>query len=394
MKYFYCLLLTFCFGTITAQETKETYAKNTDANDEKVIAFAKKLLASFYENDAQFFVDNFDIDSFASKVISEVNEENSSKSIRNFNKGFIKGFKNKFSQFPQKIITDIGKGSSYDIVNFYYHLDEQKYHVLFRLYNDEEGLNYHDYQLQYFDGDFKLQDMYVYTTGEYFSDTLRNLYELSVPTESTDTEYNRERLKTMLFMTRFQTLIGNEKYKQAFNLINNIEGEFKEKKIYYIMKIQIASAINEVYHMEAIDELLKKFPDDPSTKLMAVDYFIMLKDYNSTMKIIDDLGEATEDDFVEYIRGNAAWEFEDYETAEKSYAYIIKEYPDFENAKLSLLYMYDFLNKHEDSIVLLNSMIDSEVYTKKDLIEFIDDEESEFKNLPTATIYKRWKEKK
>ncbi|WP_420573955.1 tetratricopeptide repeat protein [Kordia sp.] len=395
MKYIFSLLLSFCFCFTFAQETSEVYAKNNDENDQKVIEFGTALMNSFYDNDSTFFLDNFHTESFVAKVMQKDDETMKEDTLSAFDKSFMKGFLSKFKIFPENINKSIQNGTMYNIVNYYYHLDEKKYHLLFRMYSDEEGLNYHDYQLNYIDGDFKLQDMYVYTTGEYFSDTLGNIYRLSIPPEdSTDTEANRAQLKSLFFMTRYQSLINNEQFEKAFKLINNLEGSFREKKIYYIMKIQVASQINEVYHMEAIDELLKKFPDDPTTKLMGIDYFVMLKDYNATMQILDDLRAATEDDFVEYIRGNTAWEFKDYEGAEKAYSYIAKEYPEFEGAKLNLLYLYDTLERHEDNIVLLNMMIDSEMYAKKDLIDFIDNKENEFIHLPNAEIYNRWKEKK
>jgi predicted Zn-dependent protease len=282
-------------------------------------------------------------------------------------------------------------------VNYYYHLDERKYHLLFRLFSENGGLNYHDYQLSFDEKDesFQLADVFVYTVGEYLSETYQDLYLLNVPSKDpSDIATNKERFKSAIFFTRYNSLINNEKYEQAFNLINKLTGEFTKKKIYFITKINIAAGMNKVFEMEALDELLKNFPNDPTTKLMALDYYVMLKDYNAVMKILDDIQATTEDTFIEFMRGNAAWKFEDYELAEKAYANTVREYPNFENAKLNLMYLYDELEKHEDNIVLLNSMIESNDYDKKDLIEFIDDKSNKFKNLPNAGIYNRWKRKK
>ncbi|PTX62905.1 hypothetical protein C8N46_102306 [Kordia periserrulae] len=388
-----CLLFLYSF-LLFSQETNESYIKNTDENDKKVIALGEALSASFYEEElSSFFIDNFDIESFAKKALSINEKVNESNALDEFNNTFGKDyFLERFEQFPETIRADIENGASYSIVNFYYHLDEKKYHLLFRLFTEGEGINYHDYQLGYKDDKFVLQDVFVYFTGQYFSETYKDLYSLTIPSD--DVEANKNRLKSLLFFRLYRNLIAKKKYKEIFALLNTLEGEFTTKKIYYITKIKIATQINEVFQLEAIDELLKAFPNDIASRLMAVDYYIMLKDYNTTMLLLDDLQATTEDLFIEYIRANVAWEFEDYELAEKAYATTIKEYPDFENAKLNLLYLYDFLEKHEDNIVLLNSMIESEEYLKKDLIDFIDDSENEFINLPKARIYNKWKKQK
>jgi hypothetical protein len=391
MKYIFTLLLCYSSTIIFAQN----FAVNDSINDDAVIAFGEQLQDSFYEKQTTFFIDNFDKDGFTKKIVLSQEDTNKSQKIKKFNTSFKAGFFKGFDAFPLKIIESMEKDNSYDIVNYYYSDSEQKYHLLFRMFSDEEGLNYHDYQLNYVNEKFLIEDLYIYSTGEYLSETLRQLYLMAIPKEYIDDiDMNKNRIVNIFFILQYKQLLEKKEYKKAFDLLNNLEGDIKNQKIYYTLKIQVASEINDVYYMEAIDELLKKFPDDPSTQLMAVDYHVMLKDYNATMSALNALQEATEDDFIEYVKGNMAWEFEDYEGAEKAYTYIMNEYPNYEMAKMSLLYLYDFLEKHEDNILLLNRMIDSEEYTKQDLIDFIDDKTNEFEHLPNAPIYKKWKEKK
>lgn len=391
MKYIFTLLLSCCFSILFAQD----FAINDTINDATVIKFGEQLQDSFYAKEVSFFVDNFDKDRFTEKIILSSKETNDNKKIKQFNTSFKTGFFKGFNSFPLKIMESMDNDNSYDIVNYYYSDVEKRYHLLFRMFSNEEGLNYHDYQLNYVNEKFLIEDLYIYSTGEYLSDTLRQLYLMSIPEKyMEEIDISKEKAGSIFFIVEYKQLVDKEEYKKALDLLNNLEGEIKNQKIFYTLKIQVASEINEVYYMEAIDELLKKFPNDPSTQLMAVDYYVMLKDYNATMSALDTLQEVTEDDFVEYVKGNMAWEFEDYEGAEKAYTYIMNEYPNYLMAKLNLLYMYDLLEKHEDNISLLNKIIDSEEFTKQELIDFIDDKTNEFDHLPNAAIYKKWKEKK
>lgn len=373
----------------------QNFAANDSINDAAVVKFGEQLEDSFYKKSSDFFSDHFDRDGFITKIVLSEEDTNGNKEMKKFNASFKVGFFSKFDAFPLKIIESIEKETSYDIVNYYYSDGEQKYHLLFRMFSEDEGLNYHDYQLNYTNGKFLIEDLYIYTTGEYLSETLRQLYLISIPQKyMDDMDMSKESISTIFFILSYKKLIEKQEYKKAFDLLNDLKGDIRNQKIYYTLKIQVASEVNDVYYMEAIDELLKKFPEDPSTQLMAVDYYVMLKDYNATMSALNALQAATGDDFVEYVKGNIAWEFEDYEGAEKAYGYIMNEYPSYEMAKMSLLYLYDFLEKHEDNILLLNKMMASEAYTKQDLIDFIDDKTNELEHLPKAAIYKKWKEKK
>ncbi|WP_046758769.1 tetratricopeptide repeat protein [Kordia jejudonensis] len=398
MKHIALLFLILCMSTSFSQNSHEpssNFAVNDTINDSKVIAFADLLQTSLYELDTTFFMENFDGDAFANKVILNDEESLKKEEVQVFNEAFKVGFLGKFDIFPLNIVKSIKNDASYDVVNYYYDELQRKYHLLFRAYSDEDGLNYHDYQLNYTNEVFKIEDIYIYTTGEYLSDTVKQLYMINLPrTYVDDINLEENRSNSILFFHDYQKLIAQEKYKEAYALLSNLEGDIKDQKVIYIMKIQVASAINEIYYMEAIDELLKKFPEDPSTQLMAVDYYVMLKDYNTTMASLDALKMATSDTFVEYIRGNLAWEFNDYEAAEKAYKAIMIEYPEFEAARMNLLYMYDEAQMMEACIDMLNDFITKEYYTKQDLITFIDDTANELKYIPTSEIYTTWKEKK
>lgn len=399
------IILTFLFSILFSiasfaqnekADTTVNYAVNDTINDAKVIQFGKALEAALYDGDHAYFMKHFDVDEFSKKVMLSEEETSDNKKLKKFNETFGKGFFSKFDMLPKKIIDDIkNNGSSCDIVNYYYSEYENKYHLLFRVFSEGSGINYHDYQLSYKNNEFLIEDLYIYTTGEYFSETLKQLYLSSIPQSFfSDSEKNKSTVANLLVILRYKRLIKDREFKKAYKLLSDIKSDLKDQKLIYILKIQTASNINDIYYMEAIDELLKKFPDDPSTKLMAIDYYIMLKDYNGVMTSLKALRDATEDDFLEYLKGTTAWEFQDFETAEASYKYVVKEYPNFITAKINFLYLLDELKKYEDCISLLDSLITDEYYTKEDLVSYIDDDENEFINLPKADVYIQWKKEK
>lgn len=397
MNYTASLFLILCMISFAqnSHEYPSGFAVNDTINDAKVIDFANKLQNTLYKLDPSFFLDNFNSVLFTSKVIMNDSVSLKNKGIQIFNKAFENGFIKKFDAFPAKIIETIKSGASYDVVNYYYDTFEDKYHLLFRTYSENDGLNYHDYQLNYTNEKFSIEDIYIYTTGEYVSDTIKQLYMINLPkTLIENMDYTERRMNSILFFYEYKELMEQKKYKEAYNLLSNLEGNIKNQKVIYIMKIQVASAINEIYYMEAIDELLKKFPNDPSTQLMAVDYYVMLKDYNATLAALDALQTATNDSFVTFMRGNLSWEFNDYKSAEKAYKATMQEYPNFENVRLNLVYMYDEAKMFEPCMKMLDDFIAKDYYTKQDLINFIDNTTNKLQNISTAEIYLKWKNKK
>ena len=73
----------------------------------------------------------------------------------------------------EAIIKTISKKGTYQLVKQYEKNNAQ--YALFRLY-DDGSLNYHDIELTRSDGNVKIADIYIYTSGEYLSETIKGLF--------------------------------------------------------------------------------------------------------------------------------------------------------------------------------------------------------------------------
>lgn len=81
----------------------------------------------------------------------------------------------KAANMGSKIVEAISKEGSYELVRIYE--KDSKQHMIFpRLYSDG-SINYHDMELKRKKGDIKIADIFVYTSGENLSVTIKGIYD-------------------------------------------------------------------------------------------------------------------------------------------------------------------------------------------------------------------------
>src|SRR5690606_9422703 len=136
------------------------------------------IQTQIHESNPEGFLSKFDtkiiknkVRKVDSKLLKTIHDENE----------FDRGLKTGLIEFPKKIISLFEIGSFYDMVNYRYDEETQTYHMLFRLFQMDEGINYHDYKVSVVNDEFMFDDMYIYLSGEYISDTFTRIFEYTSP---------------------------------------------------------------------------------------------------------------------------------------------------------------------------------------------------------------------
>ena len=257
--------------------------------------------STVYNGDGSYLNRLFDKESFYSKIFQESDDEE----IQKFNKGFREGFDKSFN-LGEKIGTDIGDYGSYDFLRS--RMDTRGNQVLlFRLYDPDDGLNYHEYVLKNIDGEIKIVDIYIFMTGEYLSKTLSDIYNAAlVSRQARDRE---ELKKTPLYdlvkLFHIRKLIESEDYKTAISLYETFSPEGKKEKAYKLIAIEIAGNIDDKLYAKYIKEYEELFPDDASLYLVSIDGTLLEEKYDKTLEQINLLDIAVGGDpFLDYMRAN------------------------------------------------------------------------------------------
>ena len=355
--------------------------------DSIVFHMGMRLDSSFANYDSSYFISVFNVDEFTNYFyLVDTSEQELS--------GFNAGFKSALGyNLYGAIFRATRAGASYDFINYYQDYNEA-YHLLFRLYLADAGLNYHDFVL-YPDetGTLRITDVFIYATGEYMSETLYRIYYPAITRILNEDYFNKE--KKTLYDSYFK--LGQiNKYLEEGNrakarlLFRTIPKEIRQDKIFILMEIKMLEPEDEKAYAKLLEKRASLFPDDPAIYLWNVDRYIMRGEFSNALAMIDTLESMTDDDFLNFIRGNIFFQMNDYEKAEASYQYMIENYPGFEDCYHSLLEMKVLAEKFTEATQLLDLLIEKFGYIRESLIEVVD---THYEDFSKSVEYQKWRSK-
>ncbi len=232
------------------------------------------------------------------------------------------------------LVNALSKKAIYKIVKQYE--KDNIHHVIFRLY-DDGSLNYHDLELKRSGGEVKIADMFIYTTGEHFSQTLKSLYEQfsGLVEKSTGKE---DWIKAM---PKIRTLINKQEYQEAYDLFEALPAEAKKNKAFRIVYIEICSGLGNELHKKSLRDFQAAFPNEPNMQLVLIDAFFLNKEYDKALNAVNAVDKMiNKDPFLDYYRYLCYNIMENEEKANEHLMKVIKYDPDFEDAQLELIVTY------------------------------------------------------
>jgi len=377
---------------VIAQEDINDRLKDTitfnEANTEKIIEFGEYIQASIHESKPENYSEKLNTETFFDRMLSnfpEIDPEDE------YVLGFIEGLNEAINAFPAKIIYEVETGSYYDFINYRYDLESQTYYALFRLYSLESGMNYHDYRVQKKDGEFMFSDMYIYASGEYFTQTLGRILSYSLPKDdSNNANSDSDQLMKALLFNK------NGRYEEAYHTMNRIDSKLSKEKFFLVFKTLIASQLDEAKYLKSLEDLMETLPDDPTIALNKIDYYIFKEEYFEAIQVINQLQNETEDDFLNFMKGAVAFLDGNYDLAHNMFSYTIENYPDFFEGQAGYLNVIIMMEKYDEAIAYLDTLLE-EGYDRQSLATYLEEEDENGENILDAFIqseaYKTWKTK-
>jgi tetratricopeptide (TPR) repeat protein len=317
MKFFIFLFTSLLI--ISGCKTKEK-----PLTHEEVKQFAKDLEISMEKRDGSFFNEAID-----KKELIKRSGISDNKSGKGFASGMQQGM-----DLGTKLVNSFTKGATYKIVKQYE--KDNIHHVIFRLY-DDGSLNYHDLELKRTGSEVKVADMFIYTGGEKFSETIKSLYDQfsGLIDKTTGKE---DWIKSM---PKIRGLITKGEYQEAYDLFNTLPPEAKTSKPFRIIYIEICSGLGDEMHKKALDDFQAAFPNEPNMQLVLIDAYFLNKEYDKALNAVNAVDKMIDKDpFLDYYRYLCYNIMDNQEKAKEHLLKVIKYDPDFEGAQLELIATY------------------------------------------------------
>ncbi len=367
-------------------------AKESEVNDSIVMSFGQEIENLIHQKNSKAYIDNFDYRRFVQRITYV---EGGEKSLAEFKKSFYKGFKKGVHEIPDRIISEVEAGGFYDFISYTYDIQSMSYRMLFRLYSEETGLNYHDYELVNKNSQFQIVDIYIYSTGENLSESMNKIFLSSVPKSIVEKILKPKNTGDAAHFAEASKAIKQQDFENALNHLDKIKGDIKNKKIFHVIKVQAASQLADDIHLKALEAFKDQYPDDPSGNLMFVDYYVLKGDYQSAILALRKLQEATNDDFLNYLKANLFYEAGQIEKAIDNYKDVVENYPDYSTAYLNLLGLYTEKGMYAESIGLIDSMLSANFFLPNEMVDYIEATEPDGSNILEALVesieYQKWK---
>ncbi|WP_054850628.1 lipopolysaccharide assembly protein LapB [Olleya sp. ITB9] len=390
------VILLLLFKTVDAQQTFKINPNDTitynDSNSEKVVALGSAIETAVHNNQVDDFISKWYKNVFIKRII-DLNP-NSGSMTADYAKTFVSGIKKGLDKFPNEIVTEVQNGSYYDFVNYRYDQYLQTYYLLFRLYSTEGGMNYHDFRVHKKNGEMLFSDAYIYYSGENLSQTMSRLMSYVTPKDKilglVDSPKNKD-IDNLFVALKFK---NSGHYELAYKLINTIKSEVSKDKFFLIFKTLIASNVDDNKYLAALEELINTYPNDPTIVLNKIDYHIYKNEYFEAIQVINQLQEETEDDFLNYLKANVAFEDKNYDFALNNYKYTIDNYPDFFEGQAGYLSTLVMMKNYDKATKYVASLI-KDGYAKQDIINYIEENDAFGLNILQPLVesksYKNWK---
>jgi len=381
--YLFLFGILFSFG-----QKKYSKIENSKENDIKVKDLGTRLSTSYTNGNEQIFLKSISLNRFFPKVILQDLEN---KKLTKFNKKFKSEYNNKITSFPIEMINSLKKGDFYNFVSYHFDPLDKTYHIIFRYYSDKYGLDYHDYRILNNGNDLIIDDVFVYSSSQKLSETLKLFYLSEVPKNYISSITNKDEYKYILMLKNFVDAKNNTELQKAYKHISILNKALNNKDRFTAMlKLELSRSISDEAYFESMEDVLSNFTIDPSTNLSAIRYHYLNKDYEAVFKSINSIQNHTNDTFLDFEKGNLSFAAKNYESAAVFYKNMIENYPNFHLPKFSLLVIYEQEQTFKKATHLLDIILNTSGYKKTTLTKKV---KEQLPLLAKSTEFKNWTKK-
>lgn len=265
--------------------------------------------------------------------------------------------------------------------------------ALFRIIQPSGSLNYCDMCVgRSTDGELRCIDMRAFTTGQYMSETFRDDFRLFVAKHETqkctpDVEAYLNHAAELAEIAR-EGRTGDG--ATACELIAKLPSVLQDNRRVLIMKIQACMHLDDESLLSAIGEFSDRFPNDPATKLYAIQASILMNQHDTALRLLKELDESIGGDpYLDAIRADICFQQSDVETA-KSIAYgVIREEQGIDLAYSTLLRIAVEEKAFAEAVKWLDVLYGAGVRQ-----ETIEEDLYEYPELIDSPEFREWKERR
>jgi tetratricopeptide (TPR) repeat protein len=287
-------------------------------------------------------------------------------------------------------ILKASKDGSYKLLRI--HNVDGRQRALFRMLGADGEVSYHDYTLaRYPDGEVATEDIYIYLTGEPFSQTMRRLLAPMLESKGFRGR-DAEQLKNSETLKAMTQAMRAGKFEQAMAQYHTLPKKVQEEKailIYYTQAAKKRGEAGERDYLAAMELFRKLYPKDASVDFISIDYFCLKKQFDAATGAIDRLDQAIGGDpYLNLPRGTVHLEAGRFGDARAAYEKAIQLEPELTDAYWVRIGLAVKEKNHTDTLTWLKAIVEKRSVELQDLINV--PQYAEFVKSPQHTEWQKW----
>jgi len=246
------------------------------------------------------------------------------------------------TKLGSKLISQMPEGAYAKVLRT--RADGKKALALIRLDYGDAGTGYMDLHLvRGKDGAVRIVDWYDYSTGQLYTQSLRQLIGVMSPTPTImgklfDVVSNRK--ENINAVMELINLYRTQQYAQVVEQFLVLDENMRKNRMLSIVAVQAGSLSNnnELYH-KALANLERHFHADPSMAFMLIDYYYLEQQYDKAMLALDRVQKSfgVEDAAILSLKANTHLSDSQYGKAVAQARRAIAIEPEYESSYWSLL---------------------------------------------------------
>jgi tetratricopeptide (TPR) repeat protein len=275
---FFSLLFASCGASaVKAPSPESTWQKPTSEECKK---FAEAMQAAATKGDFAAYNELIDWNAILDRATSGIDGVPQSKA--GFTKGFLSSMQTS-GGIAGQIAKQCEDGGSFKMI----HLHEQdgRDRALFRLALNNGGANYHDYPIvRQADGKVRAVDIYIFTSGEMITETLRRLFISAAYEESKsilDRLSGKEDAfaKNMPLINQMTAAKNQGENESALACYKQLPAELQKEKFVLLIAMMAAQNVNDKEYEAIMSTFKAAHPSEPCLDFILIDYYILRKEY-------------------------------------------------------------------------------------------------------------------
>jgi tetratricopeptide (TPR) repeat protein len=311
-------------------------------------------------------------------------------------KSLLAGAAHAGGQFMDRLPKFVQQGGSYSVVRV--RTVEGRPRVLMRLLHTGRGVNYHEYTLvRHPDQQVVAEDVYIYLAGEPLSQTFRRRI-LGIVAERNQgavaklTGNEQVLIKHMGDIGKMATMVRNGQNKEALNIFRELPANLQKDKGFQIMAIQAARGTgDDNEYLTEMERFRTNHPNDAAGELVSIDYYLLKKNYDEMLKLIDRLDKSLGGDpYLDVMKANVLADAGRFNEARAAADQAIKDAPKLPQAYWMRATVSTKAKDHKDTLACLKTLVEKVDPALEPTNLMADERFVEFVKTPQFDEFKKW----